>query len=592
MSRATGPTSDSFVLGACLTPLSHRFPRLLSRRAMINSEREETVVPNRTDPADQAVMSGPLSRATGLLLTLVTLGALLLSGCTFFRNQPPVPGASVSPATGRAPLVVTFDASPSYDPDGIIVDYTWWFDDGQSVTGESPEHTFVGAGQHTVTLAVTDDHGQLSQTELTVEVDPPNTPPVARISATPNPASVGQDVEFSASASTDDRGIIGCRWSFGDGSEGQGTSASHRYQLAGDYTVTLVVTDEDGATSSATTTLSVQGEAEAQDGAVVARISASAASLALGEAVTFDGTASTSATGRVVHYVWTFGDGDSTEGSIVTHRYLAPGQFTVRLIVADASGSVASRETEILVTQPTDDGQDPPSTEHGETASYGYSWWFDGRRSSVSLSIPVSLIEEYSSRSRCVAVYGTYDRYVLDPLDDPLMAELAALLTASVDSTAYYDIADNALAFVQSVVAYAPDPSGVEYPRYPVETLVERIGDCEDSSILYASLLRTLGHGAVIAGVDTSGSGVANHMVVFVPVGDDFAARLTRQGFESGGLWVIEGRIYALAETAVDGSTLPLGVDPWGLEEGDIHQVWDVARLIMAPQVSRYEPPS
>ena len=559
---------------------------------MIDLEREDQVVPNRTDPVDQAIVTRRLFRATGLFLTLAALGALLLSGCTFLENQPPVPGASVSPATGRAPLVVTFDASPSYDPDGIIVDYTWWFSDGQSVTGETPEHTFEGAGQHTVTLTVTDDQGQISQTELIVAVDPPNAPPVARISVTPNPAPVGQDLEFSASASTDDGEIIGCRWSFGDGSEGQGTSTSHRYPLAGDYVVTLSVTDADGAVSSATTTVSVLDEAQAPDEAVVARISASAGSVPLGEAVTFDGTPSTSATGKIIHYVWTFGDGDTTEGSIVTHRYLTPGRFTVRLTVADASGSVTSRETEILVTQSTNDGDDLPSSGGGEAVSYSYSWWFGGGRHSVSLSLPVSLIEEYSSRSRCVAVYGTYDRYVLDPLDDPLMAELAALLATSVDSSAYYDIADNALAFVQNIVVYAPDPSGVEYPRYPVETLAERIGDCEDSSILYASLLRTLGHGAVIAGVDTSGSGVANHMVVFVPVGDDFVSRLTRQGLESAGLWVIEGRIYALAETAVEGSTLPLGVDPWGLEEADIHQIWDVARVIMAPQVSRYEPPT
>src|SRR3989344_3261158 len=37
-----------------------------------------------------------------------------------------------------------------------------------------------------------------------------------------------------------------------------------------------------------------------------------------------------------------------------------------------------------------------------------------------------------------------------------------------------------------------------EYPKYPVETLVEHTGDCEDTSILMASLLRGAGYGVVL----------------------------------------------------------------------------------------------
>jgi len=37
-----------------------------------------------------------------------------------------------------------------------------------------------------------------------------------------------------------------------------------------------------------------------------------------------------------------------------------------------------------------------------------------------------------------------------------------------------------------------------EYPKYPVETLVEATGDCEDTSILMASLLRGAGYGVVL----------------------------------------------------------------------------------------------
>jgi len=530
------------------------------------------------------------------LLAAAALLLVFLSGCTVFRNQPPMPGVSVSPAGGRAPLVVTFDGSPSYDPDGIIVGFTWRLADGQMLTGESLEHTFGDPGRHTITLTVTDDHGETAQTIVTVDVAPPNTPPVPRISVSPNPAEVGQDIEFSAATSTDDREIVWVRWSFGDGESGDGMTVSHRYAAPGTYTVMLSTTDDDGASSTATTAVSVQGADgdgfEGSDPSIDAQISASSSSISAGGSVTFDGTSSTSTFGGITRYVWSFGDGETAEGAVVMHRYPTAGHYIARLIVSDASGSHASRELEITVAQSMDSGEDPSIDWDGESFVTSYDWWYGGRRQTVSISIPGALIEEYSSRSRSFSVYGSYDQYVLDPLDDPLMTELATSLSAAVPGANYYDIAENALSFVQTIVSYARDPSGIEYPRYPIETLVEQIGDCEDSSILYASLLRTLGQGALIAGVDTSGSGFADHMVVFVPVGDDFADRVSGQGPGSSGLWQIEGRVYALAETAVDGSPLPLGIDPWGLDEGDIHQVWDVARVMMSPRVKRYEPRS
>ena len=37
-----------------------------------------------------------------------------------------------------------------------------------------------------------------------------------------------------------------------------------------------------------------------------------------------------------------------------------------------------------------------------------------------------------------------------------------------------------------------------EYPKYPIETLIEATGDCEDTSILMASILRSAGYGVVL----------------------------------------------------------------------------------------------
>lgn len=60
-----------------------------------------------------------------------------------------------------------------------------------------------------------------------------------------------------------------------------------------------------------------------------------------------------------------------------------------------------------------------------------------------------------------------------------------------------YDQAQNVLSFVQSFIAYRSDLDTTgfrEYPRFPLETLWDRVGDCEDVAILAGAILARLGH--------------------------------------------------------------------------------------------------
>ena len=74
---------------------------------------------------------------------------------------------------------------------------------------------------------------------------------------------VGETVQFDGSGSynTDDT-IVSYEWNFDDGSTDSGVIVSHIYDVAGDYTVTLTITD-DGLTSSDTAEITVQAPAEA-----------------------------------------------------------------------------------------------------------------------------------------------------------------------------------------------------------------------------------------------------------------------------------------------------------------------------------------
>lgn len=74
---------------------------------------------------------------------------------------------------------------------------------------------------------------------------PPNEPPVldSGPSATPNPAETGAFVAFSVAASDPEDGTLTFDWDFGDGGNGSGASPLYAYAVAGNYTVTLTVSD-------------------------------------------------------------------------------------------------------------------------------------------------------------------------------------------------------------------------------------------------------------------------------------------------------------------------------------------------------------
>lgn len=85
-----------------------------------------------------------------------------------------------------------------------------------------------------------------------------NSPPIARFTATPPDGIVPLDVMLDASASTDDGTISSYQWFFGDGASAEGVTVGHRFSSADDYTVTLTVTDEEGASATTTATVSAR----------------------------------------------------------------------------------------------------------------------------------------------------------------------------------------------------------------------------------------------------------------------------------------------------------------------------------------------
>ena len=89
------------------------------------------------------------------------------------------------------------------------------------------------------------------------ERQPTNNPPVAIITA-PSSGYTDTPIEFSAANSIDDGFILTYIWDFGDGTKSAGKIVYHTYREEGNYTVTLVVYDNEGAYSYAKKMITIE----------------------------------------------------------------------------------------------------------------------------------------------------------------------------------------------------------------------------------------------------------------------------------------------------------------------------------------------
>lgn len=138
----------------------------------------------------------------------------------------------------------------SSDGDGTIVSWSWDFGDGGTSTEQNPQHDFGVPGTYQVSLTVTDNRGSQSTTTVPLLANPF---PIAGFTYTAD----GLCVTF-ADTSTDNGSVTGWSWSLGDGKNATEQSPVHVYDAPGTYTVTLAVTDNDGATTMATREIIVE----------------------------------------------------------------------------------------------------------------------------------------------------------------------------------------------------------------------------------------------------------------------------------------------------------------------------------------------
>ena len=145
-------------------------------------------------------------------------------------------------------------------------------------------------------------------------------------------------ISFDGRRSFDaDGALTAFQWDFGDGFTAVGAQPQHSYAVPGDYTVTLAVTDADGATATA----SLKAHVILSQRRPIADASGpyfGFASTTNDFAVLFDARGSSDPNGDVLTYRWDFGDGSpvqTTTTAFVDHGYARTGLYTMTVIAND-----------------------------------------------------------------------------------------------------------------------------------------------------------------------------------------------------------------------------------------------------------------
>ncbi|HEX9743956.1 MAG TPA: PKD domain-containing protein [bacterium] len=278
-------------------------------------------------------------------------------------NQPPV---ALMEATTTTEIYtgysVKFDASASYDSDGLITDYQWDFN-GDGIYGDtyasgndiSPSKIYQNPGTYLVKLKVIDDKSTSATSDpvtviVTLET---NDPPVAIAEAT-SETNILEDntISFDASASYDVDGVItNYQWDFngdglfGDPYNGDPMTPTAMFANPGVFMVDLRVVDDEGGVDTLDTKIEVNIEDVPNVGPTASAEATTSTDINLCGQIDFDATASMDSDGSIAEYLWdfngdgTYGDAYTGDPSMPTAMFNTPGSFDVMMKVVDDEGA-------------------------------------------------------------------------------------------------------------------------------------------------------------------------------------------------------------------------------------------------------------
>ncbi|RYY88293.1 MAG: PKD domain-containing protein, partial [Chitinophagaceae bacterium] len=227
--------------------------------------------------------------------------------------------------TGCAPFTTSFADSSSSDLP--ITARAWDFGDGTLGTGNPVAHTYPTTGTYSVSLKVTNSSGCATTLTRPQYIRVTGKPLAAFSNTDPTHCTVPHAVAFHAGNILNSNSYA---WDFGDGATATGPHANHSYSTAGNFPVTLVVTNSNGCSDTIRKTALVQ-------------VGATAAFQAPDTVCAHVPVAFLNQSNPIApQTLWTFGDGGSSADAHPVRAFDTPGTYTVELLnrYADCRDSV------------------------------------------------------------------------------------------------------------------------------------------------------------------------------------------------------------------------------------------------------------
>ncbi len=280
----------------------------------------------------------------------------------------------------------TFTDTSIENGGGIILQWNWDFGDPASGTDntstlQNPVHMFSAAGSYDVELMIMNSNGCTDTTTMTVTVEED---PEVEFSWTAN--CQGEETLFEVDETiTNVTEVETFAWTFGDGGTSNLQNPTHIYTVAGDYTVTLMITTTAQCMASVTHTVPINPLPTANFD--------HDAPACLNQDVEFTDLSS-SQNGLIETWEWDFGDGNTTtitapDNPDVTHLYTSDGNYDVMLTVTDGEGCIneVTKNVEVVSNPIADFNYDETcynepvyftdmSTENGGPDIQSWEWFF------------------------------------------------------------------------------------------------------------------------------------------------------------------------------------------------------------------------
>jgi gliding motility-associated-like protein len=259
----------------------------------------------------------------------VTMTITSIYGCSATYTSPvgiyalPVPVISANANCEYDP--VTFNSITAVG-DTSTYQYSWTFGDGNTSSVQNPAHQYGGAGSYNVSLTMTNSNGCSATATMAVAVSPAPDADFEYANACEN-----SQVQFTNTSAISSGTIVGNSWNFGDGSpQSNQQHPVHTFNSAGVYTVTLVVTSDNGCTDTISQQITIFPNP-------VAGFTYNQAAGCGPLPVAFTDTSFVSS-GNIVAWNWDFGNGQTSTLQNPVAIYTASGTYGVTLTVTTDNG--------------------------------------------------------------------------------------------------------------------------------------------------------------------------------------------------------------------------------------------------------------